>query len=53
MATTEAALRERCLPMKPHEFRPNMKFGIDRLLADPALRAPLEGRRVALLAHPA
>ncbi|HMG48469.1 MAG TPA: DUF1343 domain-containing protein [Allosphingosinicella sp.] len=30
-----------------------MKFGIDRLLADPALRAPLEGKRVALLAHPA
>jgi uncharacterized protein YbbC (DUF1343 family) len=30
-----------------------MKFGIDRLLEDPALRAPLEGRRVALLAHPA
>ena len=30
-----------------------MRFGIDRLLADPALRAPLEGRRVALLAHPA
>jgi uncharacterized protein YbbC (DUF1343 family) len=30
-----------------------MKFGIDRLLADPALRAPLDGRRVALLAHPA
>lgn len=30
-----------------------MKFGIDRLLAEPALRAPLEGRRVALLAHPA
>lgn len=30
-----------------------MKFGIDRLLADPALRKPLEGRRVALLAHPA
>ena len=30
-----------------------MKFGIDRLLADPALRAPLHGRRVALLAHPA
>jgi uncharacterized protein YbbC (DUF1343 family) len=30
-----------------------MKFGIDRLLADPALRAPLESRRVALLAHPA
>lgn len=30
-----------------------MLFGIDRLLADPALRAPLEGKRVALLAHPA
>ncbi|MDQ4087268.1 MAG: DUF1343 domain-containing protein, partial [Pseudomonadota bacterium] len=30
-----------------------MKFGIDRLLEDPSLRAPLEGRRVALLAHPA
>jgi len=28
-------------------------FGIDRLLADPALRAPLEGKRVALVAHPA
>ncbi|MGN6500743.1 MAG: exo-beta-N-acetylmuramidase NamZ domain-containing protein, partial [Tsuneonella sp.] len=30
-----------------------MKFGIDRLLADPDLRRPLEGRRVALVAHPA
>jgi uncharacterized protein YbbC (DUF1343 family) len=30
-----------------------MKFGIDRLLADAVLRAPLEGKRVALLAHPA
>ena len=28
-------------------------FGIDRLLADPGLLKPLEGRRVALLAHPA
>src|SRR5687768_15992367 len=28
-------------------------FGIDRLLADPELRKPLEGQRVALLAHPA
>jgi uncharacterized protein YbbC (DUF1343 family) len=27
--------------------------GLDRLLADPALRAPLEGRRIALVAHPA
>ena len=30
-----------------------MKFGIDRLIAEPALRAPLKGKRVALLAHPA
>jgi uncharacterized protein YbbC (DUF1343 family) len=30
-----------------------MKFGIDRLLADRAVRKPLDGRRVALLAHPA
>jgi uncharacterized protein YbbC (DUF1343 family) len=30
-----------------------MKFGIERLLADPALRAPLVGKRLALLAHPA
>src|ERR1700682_1930363 len=30
-----------------------MNFGIDRLLEDPALRKPLAGRRVALLAHPA
>jgi uncharacterized protein YbbC (DUF1343 family) len=28
-------------------------FGLDRLLAEPALRRPLAGRRVALLAHPA
>jgi uncharacterized protein YbbC (DUF1343 family) len=28
-------------------------FGLDRLLADPALRRPLAGKRVALLAHPA
>jgi uncharacterized protein YbbC (DUF1343 family) len=30
-----------------------MNFGIDRLIANPALRAPLAGRRVALVAHPA
>src|ERR1041385_1749210 len=30
-----------------------MKFGIDRLISEPALRAPLAGKRVALLAHPA
>src|SRR5437868_11320503 len=28
-------------------------FGIDRLLAEPELRRPLGGKRVALLAHPA
>jgi uncharacterized protein YbbC (DUF1343 family) len=30
-----------------------MKFGIDRLLADPELRRPLAGKRIALVAHPA
>ena len=30
-----------------------MQFGIERFLQDPSLRAPLQGRRVALLAHPA
>jgi uncharacterized protein YbbC (DUF1343 family) len=30
-----------------------MKLGIDRLVADAALRKPLAGKRVALLAHPA
>src|SRR4026208_1432507 len=30
-----------------------MKFGIDRLIAQRDLRAPLSGKRVALLAHPA
>lgn len=30
-----------------------IRFGIDRLLADATLRKPLEGKRVALLAHPA
>jgi len=30
-----------------------IQFGIDRLLADPVLRRPLVGKRVALLAHPA
>ncbi len=31
----------------------SVRFGLDRLLADPGLRRPLTGRRVALLAHPA
>ncbi|HEY5046834.1 MAG TPA: DUF1343 domain-containing protein [Rhizomicrobium sp.] len=30
-----------------------MKFGIDRLIDEPALRGPLKGSRLALLAHPA
>ena len=30
-----------------------MKFGIDRLVETSALRAPLKGKRLALLAHPA
>jgi uncharacterized protein YbbC (DUF1343 family) len=30
-----------------------MKFGIDRLLNEPALRSALHGKRLALLAHPA
>lgn len=30
-----------------------MKFGLDRLLSDPALSSALKGRRVALVAHPA
>ncbi len=30
-----------------------MKFGIDRLISEPDLRRPLQGRSVALLAHPA
>jgi uncharacterized protein YbbC (DUF1343 family) len=30
-----------------------VRFGLDRLLAEPELRRPLAGRRVALLAHPA
>ncbi len=30
-----------------------MRFGLDRLLDESALRRPLRGRRVALLAHPA
>lgn len=34
-------------------YEHTMKFGIDRLLEDPALRRPLIGKRVALLAHPA
>lgn len=31
----------------------SVQFGIDRLLADPSLLSELEGKRVALVAHPA
>ncbi|HEU4809375.1 MAG TPA: DUF1343 domain-containing protein, partial [Sphingomicrobium sp.] len=31
----------------------NTRFAIDRLLAEPELRKPLDGKRVALVAHPA
>ena len=30
-----------------------VQFGIDRLIADPALLGRLKGRRIALVAHPA
>jgi uncharacterized protein YbbC (DUF1343 family) len=30
-----------------------MKFGIDRIVSEPGLRAPLKGKRVALVGHPA
>ena len=30
-----------------------MKFGVDRLLSEPALREGLDGKRTALIAHPA
>ena len=30
-----------------------IRFGLDRLLEDAALRRPLAGKRIALLAHPA
>lgn len=30
-----------------------VSFGLDRLIADPDLRKPLAGKRIALLAHPA
>ncbi len=32
---------------------PTIQFGLDRLLNDAALRRPLAGQRIALLAHPA
>jgi uncharacterized protein YbbC (DUF1343 family) len=30
-----------------------MRFGIDRIISEPALRRPLSGKRIGLLAHPA
>jgi hypothetical protein len=43
----------RWLRLCPESVDPMIQFGLDRLLADPALRRPLAGKRVALLAHPA
>jgi uncharacterized protein YbbC (DUF1343 family) len=37
----------------PKTMTISVKFGIDRLIADPALLSGLDGRRVALIAHPA
>lgn len=34
-------------------MKTTVKFGLDRLIEEPALRKPLAGRRIALLAHPA
>ena len=45
--------RPRLLRRAPSLAAPHDPFGIDRLLAEPDLRSPLEGKRVALLAHPA
>lgn len=38
---------------RPRAMTARFHTGLDRLLADPELRRPLAGRRVALLAHPA
>src|SRR5205085_1868474 len=45
--------RSGLLPHSGSRSRPLMKFAIDRLLAERELRRPLEGKRVALVAHPA
>jgi uncharacterized protein YbbC (DUF1343 family) len=34
-------------------MKPSIRFGIDRLVAEPALQRSLAGKRIALLAHPA
>ena len=39
------------LPSGPSS--PTIRLGIERLIDDPGLRAPLQGQRVALLGHPA
>ncbi len=43
LASRRTSLKQFCMTL----------FGIDRLLAEPELRRPLENQRVALLAHPA
>ena len=42
------------LPALGLYLQPEIKeIPIDRLIANPTLRAPLEGKRVSLVAHPA
>ena len=41
------------LPSRLSEIIMNIKFGIDRIITERALRRPLGGKRIALLAHPA
>src|SRR5690606_10987660 len=58
-STTSTPATTSCCPWPPRPTRRTegmahpVRFGLDRLLADPALRRPLAGKRVALLAHPA
>jgi uncharacterized protein YbbC (DUF1343 family) len=50
---SNCGVQEKASPASRSYLRVMILFGLDRLLADPALRRPLVGKRVALLAHPA
>ena len=41
------------LSLSTRPMSPTIRLGIDRLADEPGLRAPLQGRRVAMLGHPA